>query len=125
MDLLEAAEEMSRLSRLLDAGLAAMRDMARELADTEHAYRKGKAESWARCPNDPVGTKPSDKDWTSAKREAWVDGDTADLRRLRDLAENMAKAAYQAVRARQTQVSALQSLLAAHRAEAEFARTAA
>lgn len=125
MDLSDAAVEVARLSRLLDQGLQAMRDMARELADTEHAYRKSKAESWARCPNDPHGTKPSDKDWTSAKREAWVDGDTADLRRMRDLAENMAKAAYQSVRARQTQISALQSLLKAHQAEAEFARTAA
>lgn len=123
MNLVEAATEMSRLSRLIDQGLQAMRDQGRELADSEAAYRQGKAEAWARCPNDPSGTKPADRDWTSARREAWVDADTADLRRKRDLAEVMGKTAYQAVRARQTQVSALQSLLNAERAEADFART--
>jgi hypothetical protein len=123
MNLADAATEMARLSRLIDAGLQAMRDQGRELAEAENVYRKAKAEAWARCPNDPTGTKPADRDWTSAHREAWVDGETADERSRRDLAEVMGKAAYQAVRARQTQVSALQSLLNAERAEAEFVRT--
>jgi hypothetical protein len=123
MTLEEAAIEMRRLSEFIDAGLRAMRVQAELLAEAENIYRKGKAEAWARCPNDPPGTKLHDRDWTSARREAWVDGETADLRMARDLAEGMGKTAYQAVRARQTQVSALQSLLNAERAEAEFTRT--
>lgn len=123
MNLAEAADEMRRLSRLIDAGLQAMRDQGQELAEAENVYRKAKADAWARCPNDESGTKPADRDWTAARREAWVNGATADERMRRDLAEVMGKAAYQAVRARQTQVSALQSLLNAERAEAEFART--
>lgn len=123
MNLQEAAAEMGRLSRLIDSGLQAMRDQGRELADAENAYRKAKAEAWARCPNDEGGTKLHDKDWTAARREAWVNGATADERHRRDLAETMGKTAYQAVRARMTQVSALQSLLNAERAEAEFVRT--
>lgn len=124
IDMLEVADEMARLSRLIDQGLAAMRDQARELADSESAYRKAKSDAWMVCPNDPPGTKPADKDWTSAKREAWVNGQTADLRHRRDLADALRQAALEAVRSRRTQVSALQTLLNAEQEEARFARTA-
>lgn len=117
------AEEMARLSRLIDAGLQAMRDQAQELADAEDAYRKAKSDAWMVCPNDEPGTKPADKDWIAAKREAWVNAQTADLRRRRDLAEGLRQAALEAVRSRRTQVSALQTLLNAEQEEAKFART--
>lgn len=119
----EMADEMRRLSRLLNQGLTALRDQARELAEAEHDYRRGKAEAWMLCPNDAAGTKLADKDWTSAKREAWVNAHSAELRLRRDLAENMRQAALESVRSRRTQVSALQSLLASYREEAAFART--
>lgn len=121
MNLAEAAEEMARLSRLLDAGLAAMRDQAQELAESENVYRKAKAQAWLVAPTDPTGTKPAEREWIAAAREAWVNSHTADERRRRDLAEGMARAAYQAVRARQTQVSALQTLVNAWQQEAKFA----
>jgi hypothetical protein len=107
----EMAEEMKRLSRLLDGGLAALRDQARELADAEQEYRQAKATAWLTAPE---GTVP--------ERDAWVNGSVAAQRHRRDLAEGMRQAALEDVRARRTQVSALQSLLAAERAEAEFAR---
>lgn len=107
----DMADEMARLSRLLDQGLQALRDQAREVAETEQAYRRLKAEAWVTAPE---GTVP--------EREAWVNGKTADARFARDLAEGMRTAALEAVRSRRTQVSALQSLMAAHRAEAEFSR---
>lgn len=119
MNITEAFAEANRLSRLIDAGIEAMREQSAALALSEHDYRKAKAEAWVRCPRDE-GTK---KDWTAGRREAWVDAETAGLRYKRDVAEGMRQAALEAVRARRTQVSVLQSLLNADRAEAEFART--
>ena len=106
------AEEMTRLSRLLDSGLDVLRDQAQEVAEAEHQYRKGVALAWLEAPE---GTVP--------EREAWVDGQCAKRRRRRDLAEHMTRAALESVRARRGQLSALQSLLSAYRAEAEFVRT--
>lgn len=119
----EAVEEVRRLSGLIDGAVRSLRTEAVALADAEHAYRQAKAEAWVRCPTDPDGTKAADRAWTSARREAWVDAETADLRRVRDIAEGTRQAALEAVRARRAQLSAVQSLLAAERAEAEFART--
>lgn len=112
MTLPEIAEDMARLSRLLDQGLAALRDQARELAEAEKDYRHAKAQAWLVAPE---GTVP--------EREAWVNGQTADLRYRRDLADGLRSAALEAVRSRRAQVSAKQSELAAYRAEAEFAMT--
>lgn len=112
IDHAELADEMRRLSRLLDSGLAALRDQAHELAESEQEYRQAKATAWLTAPE---GTVP--------ERDAWVGGQTAKQRHRRDLAEGMRQAALEAVRARRTQVSALQSLMAAERAEAEFSRT--
>lgn len=119
----EASAEVERLSRLLDAALDQLREQSVSVAEAEHAYRRAKAEAWVRCPNDDAGVKAGEREWTAARREAWVNADTASLRRDRDMADGLRQAALEAVRSRRTQVSALQSLLAADRAEAEFART--
>lgn len=123
MNLADVPAEMSRLSRLIDGGIEALRDQSTSLAEAEQTYRKAKAQAWVKCPTDDHGVKAGEREWTAARREAWVDAETADLRRVRDIAEGMRQAALEAVRARRTQVSALQSILAADRAEAEFART--
>lgn len=112
MNLADVPDEMRRLSRLLDQGLAALRDQAREVAEAEQEYRKAKATAWLQA---PAGTVP--------EREAWVNGQTADLRYRRDLADGLRQAALEAVRSRRTQVSALQTLLNAHREETAFDRT--
>lgn len=119
MNLSEAFAEATRLSRLIDAGIEALREQSKQLATAENEYRKAKSQAWVRCPRDEAGQK----DWTAARREAWVDAECADLRYHRDVAEGMRQAALEAVRARRTQVSVLQSLLNAEKAEAEFART--
>lgn len=108
-------------SGLIDAGIASLRDFAQRYADAEAAYRKAKAEAWARCPRDEAG----ERDWTAARRESWVDAQTADLRRERDLAEAMKQAALEAVRSRRGQLSAVQTFANAEREEAAFARTGA
>lgn len=121
--LVAAQTEMLRLSRLIDAGVEASKQHAIQLADAENAYRKAKAEAWVRCPIDAADVPRGEREWTAARREAWVNADTADLRQQRDLEVAMKDAAREAVRARQTQLSSWQTLVKAHQAEAEFART--
>jgi hypothetical protein len=110
----ELTAEAFRLSHLIDAGIQALREQSQHLAESERVYRRGKSAAWARSAGQEMLAK---------EREAWVDSETADMRYERDLAEGMRQAALEAVRARRTQVSALQSILAAERAEAEFSRT--
>lgn len=112
LSLADAMTEANRLSGLIDAGIDALRVCSRDVAEKERDYRKGKSQAWVQCP-----------DMLAKAKEAWVDAQSADLRFERDLAEGMRAAAMEAVRARRTQVSMLQSLLNAHRAEAEFVRT--
>jgi hypothetical protein len=105
-------EEVSHFSGLLDKGLSVLREAATEVAHSEYEYRKAKAIAWQSA---PAGTVPM--------REAWVDAETAGQRQRLDLAEGSRSVALEAVRSRRQQLSAVQSLLAAHKAEADFART--
>jgi len=114
----EATDEFRRLSVLLDQGLTNLREQAVAYAQREAEYRRSKAESWL---NTPTGETRGQ--WTAAQREAHVNAETAELRQARDIADGMRTAALEAVRSRRAQLSALQSLLAAERAESEFART--
>src|SRR5262245_1441245 len=109
------ADEMHRLSGLLDDGLKELRDQAKMVATAEAAYRRGKAEAWVRACTLDCGRLAKDL-------EAWVDATTSDLRHERDLADGLRQAALESVRSRRTQISALQTLANADRAEAEFAR---
>lgn len=122
--LAEAQTEMLRLSRLIDAGIEASKEHAVKLAAAESTYRRAKAEAWVRCPNDDGSVPRGEREWTAARREAWVNAETAKLREARDLEDAMKDAAREAVRARQTQLSSWQTLVKAHQAEAEFARNA-
>jgi hypothetical protein len=108
----EAQIEVKRLSALLDAGLDILRSSAEEVAAAENKYRKARAQAWV-----------VNSEGTAGFREAQVDGETAGLRYKRDVAEGMRRAALESVRARTTQISAVQSLLNAHRAEANFVRS--
>lgn len=108
----ELGPELQRLISLLDEGLKVLRESAEELAVCERDYRQSKGLSWAHHTTGSV-----------AERQALIDGETADLRYARDLAEAKRRAALESVRARQTQISAIQTLSGAYRAEAEFART--
>lgn len=123
LSLTEARDEMRRLSRLIDQGVDRLRKESSAVAETEMAYRRAKAEAWARCPNDDPSVKAGEREWTAARRESWVNADTAELRRDRDLAEALRDAAREALRSRRTQLSAWQTLVNAHEAEARFART--
>lgn len=112
MNLAQAIPEVHRLSELIDEALSGLRKAAADYAHAEHLYRKQKAVAWQVAPK---GTVP--------EREAFVNEYTADERLERDLADGERQVWLEAIRSRRAQVSALQSLLAAERAEAEFVRT--
>lgn len=120
MNLADAFAEAERLSRLIDAGIEALRTQSEVLAARERDYRKAKAEAWVRCPRD---SDPRERNWSAGRREAWVDAETAGLRFARDMADGLRQAALEAVRARRAQLSALQTLMNAHAEEAKLART--
>ncbi len=112
MNASEMAQEGRRLTALLDDALGYVRRQVQEAAEAERVYRKDKAEAWLRAPSGTV-----------AEREAWVNGVTADARFRRDLADNMRRAGMEAVHSRRAQISLLQSVANAYRAEAEMCRT--
>jgi len=109
----ELAAEARRLSELLDRGVGALRDAARQYADAEHAYRLAHAQAYLQT------------EGTVGEREAQTYIQVGGLRRDRDYADAIRAAALEAVRSRRTQLSAVQSLLAANKAEADFVRTTA
>lgn len=115
---LEAAEEMRRLSGLLDKGIDALRRESRHYAEAEDAYRMAHATAYVAA-DGPAHLRKARADLaTSAERVA-----TSAERVESHLADGMRQAALEAVRSRRAQVSAVQSLLNAYRAEAEFAAT--
>lgn len=115
----EMQEEMLRLSRLLDAGIEALRSCGADLAAAEAEYRHDKSRAWATL----VRYEDDGSRRLAAELEAEVNAMTAEVRRKRDAADALRQSALEAVRSRRTQLSALQSLLAAHRAEAQLGAT--
>jgi len=111
MDLEALTAEAWRLSQLLDKGIMALRDAAVAYAEAEHEYRSQNAMAYLETESGTV-----------AEREAHVYALVGDYRRRRDLADGQKLAALEAVRSRRAQLSAVQSILSAHRAEAELAR---
>lgn len=107
----ELARETWRLTRLIDDALEHLRDVTTAYSVAEHAYRQARASAWMRTHG------------TISDREAQVELRCGELRHERDTAENLKAAALESLRARRAQLSALQSLMGAARAEAEFART--
>lgn len=110
--MIDLRAEMIRLSGLIEEALTELRQRVEEYADAEHAYREARAMAWIAVPSGTV-----------AQREAWIDGDTVDKRRDRDLADGLRQAALEAVRSRRAQLSALQTISNAEREEMAFSRT--
>lgn len=111
MNLSYMSEEMLRLSHLIDKGIIALAEAGQESAEADHILSKAVATAWSVAPKASV-----------PERKAWVDAETAVEKKAYDLAESKKYTALEAIRSRRTQMSALQSLMAAHRAEAEFVR---
>lgn len=110
MILEDAEREIRRLVGQIDAGLDLYREAPEKEAEKERDYRKARAKKWLEVP-----------DGTAKFKEDWVDGQTADTRYERDLARGMKEAYRESVRNRQSQLSAWQTLVNAHRSEVELA----
>lgn len=114
----EFATEFRRLSDLLDKALEFAKLKVYEAAEAERAYRAGQAKAWLEAPRFHEDVKT-----TAGEREAWVNGETADLRQKRDLADGLRQMGLEAIRSRRTQISMLQTALNAHKEETAFGRT--
>lgn len=108
--------EFKRLSQLIDAGLATVREQVHIYAEAEDAYNESVSEAF-------VIVRAKHPEFTVPEKEAFVKSVTAKTRKALSIADGMRQAARQAVNARMAQISALQSLLAAERAEMELTRT--
>ena len=108
----ETVEEMRRLAGRLEEAQSGLREQAIVYAEAERDYRKAKARAWLRAP-----------EGTAAHRAAWVDGETADARMKRDMADGMRQAHLEDVRNCRQQISAWQTWINADREEAAFSRT--
>ena len=107
----ELVAEMFRLSQNLDKGLEYLLDMSREWAESESAYRRDKAIAYLSATG------------SARTREMVADEKCEKQRHAAYLARGQKEAAKEAVRARRTQISALQSALSAVREEMGFAKT--
>lgn len=113
----EFADEFLRLSQLLEEAHQQLSMQVALYAETEATYRRAKAEAWVLCPSDDR------REWTAARREAWVNAETSVERRNRDLAEGLRRASLEAIRSYRGQISALQTLVNSQIEEAKFAQT--
>lgn len=110
-----AEEEYGRLSALIEESLTTLWEASHDFAEAERRYRQGKSEMWAQVPPEGRGGR------TAVEREAEVNAKSADLRYVRDLADSLRQAALEVVRARRSQMSGMQSLLAFIREEMALA----
>ena len=111
MNLHELTEELLRLSRQLDEAIGFLKHVSAQHAESENAYRMAKAKAYLNSDQKTVDGRKAEMDLaTEAERtKAHVD-------------DAMRVAALEAVRSRRTQLSALQTVANAVRAEAEIAR---
>lgn len=107
----ELQAEILRLCRLVDKGVAGHHENQVKAAEAEHAYRLAAATAYLNTTG------------TVAEREALVEMDTHELREAWLVAQALAKSALEALRARQSQLSATQTLAGAYREEARLGRT--
>lgn len=107
----ELVAELIRLPRSLDDALAYLRKMAQEWATAEDAYRLARAKAILNADGDTV-----------SQREAQADIATSEERVRAHYADAMHKAAREAVRSRQAQLSAFQTVARVMEAEIELAK---
>ena len=111
----ELLDEMLRLSKLIENGIEILKTATSDEATTEDAYRRAKAEAW-------IGwVSTGGKKDRVADREQAVVLATADERLKAKLAAAVKLSALEAVRARKTQLSALQTVSNSVKAEIELA----
>lgn len=103
----DMAREGRRLSQLLEATEELQKEQIYKAAEAERSYRKARSQAWVRVP-----------DGTAKSKQDWVDGTTADARFERDVATGLERAARESMQNRRVQISLLQSVANAHKADA-------
>jgi hypothetical protein len=110
------AADMARQGRELSAQLLAAHDTydttVEKAAATERDYRKARALAYLTCPAGTVDEK-----------KAYIDGETSDLRYLRDLAVAKLKGDLELIRSQRQRLSYLQTWANQSKEEAAFSRT--
>ena len=106
--------ELLKVAGELRAANERLEKAAYETASAEWAYRKAKAEAFAKV-------RQSEVKLLAPEKEALADSIAADARMDRDLAEAGKVAALEAVRSLRSMLSALQSVAASARSEADLA----
>lgn len=106
----EIVERGRELSTLIDNAVQELRRASRAEAEAEHAYRLAKARAWVTVDGE-----------LAKEREAMVDAETGDARKVRDIASGEREAARNALRARVAQLDWLRSVISAHRTEMSLA----
>ena len=112
----ELLAEMHRLSAKIDDGIRLLYEQTQAYAIAEDAYRRAKAMAWTTT---KAGQGPKSR---VSDIEAAVDILVADERHRRNLAEGLRDAAVEALRSRRAQLSAVQTVANALKAEAELAK---
>lgn len=110
MTLGDMIAEVERLSRQVDEGVRDLAEAAEAVAIAEFNYRKAKAEAWVKIEGGTV-----------AQKQAKIDGLTANHRYARDRAENDKTVAVESLRSKRAQLSAVQTVITAYRAETQLA----
>jgi hypothetical protein len=103
-------KEMRRLSAILDKGLKTLHDQAHELAEADHEHTKAFAMAYLRA------------EGTAKGRACHADLATLESRQRLKLAEALERATREGIHSRQSQLSAVQSVANAVRAEINLAR---
>lgn len=112
----EMVDEMRHLSRLIDELVDELRAHAEDAARKDGAYR-------CNYSNELLNAKAAGEKVTNVEAEARAELKCVDLRIQAKVAEARADATKQALMARRTQLSALQSIASAVREEMAFSRT--
>ena len=112
-DLAHLIEEGNRFLTRIEECESDYQSAGNVVAEAERNYRKSKADAMS---NSPKGTV--------AEKEAWVNGQTADLRFERDVANNNKIHALESMRNSRQQLSFVQTAINGLREEMGFARQA-
>jgi hypothetical protein len=124
MTLVELSDSMAVASDALTSAIDELRTAGRRWASAESAYRLARSLALASVDGKNADEREAKAESFDVTLETPDGTEAANLntwRYRRDLAEAEKTSAYQAVRAGQARVSALQSIAAAHREEARLA----
>jgi hypothetical protein len=117
----ELVEELREKLDNVDESIGELYGANAKYAEAEHEYRMARARAWIQTVEE-YKSKPRSERPTVDHIEAIVDLSVEKERFRAKLAEGIKEAAMESVRSRRTQLSAVQTVANAYRAEIEFSR---